>query len=190
MNLPGSLQALEKPLGLPRGIKSHADEIKQQDGVNQVIRTIDDVANLRKNNKAMFEEAKNMLQMEAAEDEAARRRYGTERWGRPDSAAAGANLIKQLEQYTGHFKAAKATDDMVKGKFNDNERILRLLSGPDHALSEFVPNSHQKKMMPGVEKEVANLRSCLNEVNRLEDRRWKRVGALRDKASSDDISKN
>src|SRR5437773_1684287 len=29
LNLPGSLQALEKPLGLPHGLVQHAEEIRQ-----------------------------------------------------------------------------------------------------------------------------------------------------------------
>ncbi|KAK4908249.1 pH-response regulator protein palA/rim20, partial [Elasticomyces elasticus] len=44
LNLPGSLQALEKPLGLPPTLVSHAEEMRQQDGLNRLHRSIEDTA--------------------------------------------------------------------------------------------------------------------------------------------------
>jgi len=42
LNLPGALQAVEKPLGLPPGLMSHAEEIRQQDGPDRLQRAIQD----------------------------------------------------------------------------------------------------------------------------------------------------
>ena len=64
LNLPGSLQALEKPLGLPSGLVAHAEEVRSQDGLARIRRSIDDIAKLKANNVAMYQEAAEMLSSE------------------------------------------------------------------------------------------------------------------------------
>lgn len=52
-----------------------------------------------------------------------------------------------------------------------------------------MPNSARAMLTPRMDREVGNLRQCLNEVSRLESRRRKKIESLREKAKADDISK-
>ena len=55
LNLPGSLQALEKPLGLPPGLVAHAEEIRQQDGINRLLRSMEDTKKLMYTDQAIYQ---------------------------------------------------------------------------------------------------------------------------------------
>ena len=189
-NLPGSLQALEKPLGLPLSLTSHAEEVRQQQGIHKIRRAMHDVETLKANDVAMFEEGVELLRLEVSEDEKAKMKHGTERWTRPSSHQAGAKLYQQQalieEQY---LKPADDNDVSVKLKFKECEPILRILDGTDHDLEEYVPSSRTAVMPPKVAREASSLRNVLNEIHRMESRRRRKAENIREKAKSDDISR-
>lgn len=189
LNLPGSLQALEKPLGLPPGLVGHADEIRQQDGINRLLRSMEDTKKLMYTDQAIYQEGVDTLKSEVAEDEGARRRYGTERWTRATPEQAAPKLFAQIKEIDGYFKAATNSDNIVKTKLKENEYFIQLLSGPDHDLENYVPSGRRPAITGDVEREAGKLRGSFNEVSRLESRRRRKIEALRTKAKQDDISK-
>ena len=190
LNLPGSLQALEKPLGLPSSITSHAEEIRQQQGVHRLRRSMRDVETLKENDVATYQEGVNLLSTEVAEDERARTKYGTDRWIRPVSQKASERLYAQINEIAGYLKSADSSDALVKNKLKESEDVIRVLEGPPRDLEDFVPSSRKAVMPPKIEREAAKLRTILNEVNRLESRRRTKAEGLREKAKADDISKS
>ena len=189
LNLPGSLQALERPLGLPPGLVSHAEEIRQQDGVNRFYRSIEDTARLRASDEATYHEAVQILDVERVEDDRFREKYGTERWTRPPSNEAAGKVFEQLSEFSGYLKSAEDGDQLVKKKLRDSEKLLVLLSGSDRDLEKYVPSSRKATMTPKVERHVEALRDALSKVSRVESRRRRKVEAIRDKAKRDDISR-
>ncbi|KAF2840799.1 BRO1-domain-containing protein [Patellaria atrata CBS 101060] len=188
LNLPGSLQALEKPLGLPSSLISHAEEIREKDGLDRLYRSIDETENLKDNDRRTYQEGVDLLRTEAAEDERARRKYGTERWNRSTSEATVPKLFAQIGEIEGYLKSAKNSDSLVHAKLKDNESLIRLLSGTDRDLEKYVPSSRRATMTAAVERESSKLRGCLNDVNRLESRRRRKIEALKAKAKQDDIN--
>ena len=188
LNLPGSLQALEKPLGLPPGLSAHAEEIRQQDGINRLLRSMEDTKKLMYSDQAIYHEGVDILKSEANDDEGARRKYGTERWTRPAAEQAAPKLYAQINEIDGYFKAATNSDNIVKTKLKENEHFIQLLSGPDHDLENYVPSGRRPAITGDVEREAGKLRGYFNEVSRLESRRRRKVEALRTKAKQDDIS--
>ena len=189
MNLPGSLQALEKPLGFPPSLVSHAEEIRQQDGLNRLYRSIEDITKLKDTDRSTYTEGVEVFKAEAIEDERARMKYGTDRWTRPTSQDAAAKIYAQVGEIDGYLKSANSSDELVRGKLKDWQSVLRVLAGSDRDLEEFVPSSRRATITPRIEKEAGRLRACLNEVSRLENRRKRKIEALREKAKLDDISK-
>jgi programmed cell death 6-interacting protein len=189
LNLPGSLQALEKPLGLPPGLSAHAEEIRQQEGIDRLSRSMEDTKKLMYTDQAIYHEGVDILKSEASDDEGARRKYGTERWTRPTPEQAAPKLYAQINEIDGYFKAATNSDNIVKTKLKENEYFIQLLSGPDHDLENYVPSGRRPAITGDVEREAGKLRGCFNEVSRLESRRRRKVETLRTKAKQDDISK-
>jgi len=188
LNLPGSLQALEKPLGLPPTLTSHAEEIRQADAIPRLQRSFSDTAKLKEADEAIFSEGRDLLQTEASENERLSKKYGTDRWSRPDSKSAGAKLYSQVGEIDGYLKSAANSDGLVINKFRECEDMLRMLSSSDREIGNFVPSSRRVAIPPKLEGEVSQLRNSLNEFNRLESRRKRKIEALREKAKKDDIN--
>lgn len=188
LNLPGSLQALEKPLGLPPTLLAHADEIRQADVLVRVPRSFSDTAKLKASDEAIFGEGVQLLQDEADEDNRLRMKYGTDRWSRPDSRTAMPKLYDQVGEIDGYLKSAANSDELVHSKFKECENFLRVLAGSDRDIRSFVPNSRRVTIPPTLEGEATRLRASLNDVSRLENRRQRTIEALKEKAKKDDIA--
>ncbi|KAJ8606799.1 hypothetical protein MRB53_040725 [Persea americana] len=188
LNLPGSLQALEKPLGIPPTLTSHAEVIRQQNGVDRVLRSVNDVKRLRDNDAKTYQEGLNMLQIEAQEDEAAKKRYGTDRWTRVPSQSAAQHLYKQTNEISDFLSKAESSDATVLENYRHHESYVHILAGSDHDLEAFVPSSRRATMTPVVSRASANLRSVMDEVNRLSARRDRKITSLRSKAAADDVT--
>ena len=188
LNLPGSLQALEKPLGLPPSVTSHAEEIRQADALSRLQRSFSDSAKLKASNDGMLAEGKELLDAEASENERLLMKYGTDRWTRADSRSVAPKLYAQVAEIEGYLKSAANSDELVKTKFRECEDVLRILSGSDRDIGNFVPSSRRIAIPPKLEGEVSRLRNSLNEVSRLESRRRRKIEALREKSKKDDIN--
>lgn len=189
LNLPGSLQALEKPLGLPPTLVSHAEEIRQQEGLHRLRRTMHETSKLKASDEAVYKEGTDILQSDATEDDRARLKHGTERWTRPPSKQAAESLYKQSTEIDGYLKSARSSDELVQTKLKDHESVLQILSGTERDLEEYVPSSRRAQMPPNVQKAATALRDVLGDVSRLESRRMRKAESLREKAKRDDISK-
>ncbi|KAK5991944.1 pH-response regulator protein palA/prr-1 [Cladobotryum mycophilum] len=189
IGLPGSLQALEKPLGLPPNLVQHAEEIRQADALNRLQRSFADIEKLRSADFDIFEEGKEMLAAEMDEDEQLLRKYGTDRWTRPASQEdpQGAKLWGHAAEIEGYFQSSISSDGIVQDKFTAIEELLQILSGSDRALMNYVPASTQLESSHELKASVGRLRSAYNDVLRLESRRRKKVETLREIARRDDI---
>lgn len=150
--------------------------------------SIHEISKLKANDAALYEEGVEFLKSEAAEDDRAKLKYGTDRWTRQPSHLAAEKLYAQVDEIDGYLKSAQTSDDLVKSKLKDCEDVLQVLSGTNRELEEYVPSSRKAAITLHVERVAADLRSALNEVSRLESRRKRIIQSLRDKAKADDIS--
>ncbi|KAI6778954.1 pH-response regulator protein palA/prr-like protein [Emericellopsis cladophorae] len=189
LGLPGSLQAVEKPIGLPQSLVQHAEDIRQADAVERVRRSFADIDKLRSADMMIFEEGKAALAAEEEEDQRLRAKYGTDRWARPDSLsdARGSELRRVAGEIEGYLNSSIGSDGIVKEKFAGIEGLLGVLSGPDRVLMDFVPSSRRPESSDEIKLAVGKLRSAYSDILRLESRRRKKVETLRDNARRDDI---
>ncbi|KAG5953117.1 serine/threonine protein kinase prr1 [Claviceps sorghi] len=189
IGLPGSIQALEKPLGLPPSLVQHAEELRQADAIGRIQKSFVDVEKLRAADVALFEEGTSALAAENEEDQKLRIKFGTDRWTRPDSQSdvQGGKLWGHAAEIEGYFTSSASSDGVVREKFAANERLLHILSGSDRQLMDFVPSSSQRDANFDLKQSIARVRSTYNDVLRLESKRRKKVENLRDNARRDDI---
>ncbi|KAF2673411.1 BRO1-domain-containing protein [Microthyrium microscopicum] len=187
LNLPGALQAIEKPLGLPAGLIQHAEEIRQQDGPSRLQRSIQETERVKSNDRGIFQEGRDMLRMEASEDERLRRKHGTDRWSIPPPQQAAPKLYAQVQEIDGYLGHSHESDEVVLKKLAESESLILLLAGRDRDLEQFVPSSRRAAMTPALESAANKLRACLNDVTRIEARRKRKLEALFTKVKQDDI---
>lgn len=162
--------------------------MRQQDGLNHLRRSLADTAKVKANDKVVYKEGVEILNTERTGDDAARRKYGTDRWSREPSELAGRKPYTFAKDIEGYLASAQTSDELVEGKLRDFERIFRVLTGTNRDLEAYVPSSRRVAIPPDVERESNRLRVCLNEVSRTEYRRKRRIQELKEKAKSDDIS--
>ena len=148
-----------------------------------------EIAKLKENDNAMYKEGVDLLGKEAAEDDRARAKHGTERWTRQPSRQAAEHLYTKVNEINGWLESAGSSDHLVKSKLKGCESAIQVLQGTDRDLEAYVPSSRRANLTPAVERAVDKLRSVLSEVNQLESRRKRKVQSLRDKARRDDISR-
>lgn len=189
LDLPGSLQALEKPLGIPNHVQQHAEEVRQADGLVSLERSFRDVENVRADNVRRHHDGKALLEHEAEHDQQLRLRYGTERWSRPDgrSDAVGKELHARADEIQGYLDHSASSDALVRAKFDASFDHLSLLAGPDRGLLDFVPSSRTVDIPDTLKAAIGQLRRAYNDVLRLESRRRKRADAVEDHRARDDV---
>ena len=115
LNLPGSLQALEQPVGLPPLLLSHIDEIHAEGGLSSLHEMLETVRALSRQNAAILDEIFEALQQEADEDEAMRQRFQN-RWNRPTSASLTAAFVEQGRKHRETLETARKSDQIVQNK--------------------------------------------------------------------------
>lgn len=189
LGLPGSLQALEKPIGLPQSLVQHAEEIRQDDAVERLRRGLEDIQKLRSADLAIFQEGQEALAADAEEDERYRRKYGTDRWRRPEATELDEfNRLRDVaDSIDKYFAQGLDVDHVIEDRFSGIEERLGVLSGPDRIIMDYVPSSRRPMASEELKVVVGRLRSTYNDILRLESRRRKKVQSLRDSAKRDDI---
>ncbi|KAF9581619.1 pH-response regulator protein palA/rim20 [Lunasporangiospora selenospora] len=189
LNLPGSLQALDQPIGLPPSLISHTTEIQAEGGLQGLHGMFETVTALSRQNASILDEIFEALQQEAEEDGALRRRF-QERWTRPTSATLTASFVEQGQRHRETLETARKSDQIVKSKLdglmNPWGRSLELLSSGRAEVERAVPSSTNS---PGAsDPEIVNdLKLLLEEVDQMIKARRIKLDEIKRMADEDDI---
>ncbi|KAF9964276.1 pH-response regulator protein palA/rim20 [Mortierella alpina] len=189
LNLPGSLQALEQPVGLPPSLLSHIDEIHAEGGLNSLHEMLETVRALSRQNAAILDEIFEALQQEADEDEAMRQRFQN-RWNRPTSASLTAAFVEQGRKHRETLETARKSDQIVQNKLEALMttwgRSLELLSSGRAEVERAVPNTTHAPGSSDPEI-VDDLRMLLEEVDQMIKARRIKLEEIKRIADEDDI---
>lgn len=188
LNLPGALQAVEKPLGLSPTVSAHAAEIRQQGGIHRLERAVVEIERLKDDDVSLYDAGVELLRTEAVQDEQSRRKYGTRAWQRDPSQEASPKLFAQVTEIQGYIDQAVHSDNTVQSKLKDNQSLIRLLGGTDRDLEDYIPSSRRVKSTPQVERSIISLRDSLNNLDRFGEKRRRRIAHLRTLAKADDVA--
>ncbi|KAF9913213.1 pH-response regulator protein palA/rim20 [Lobosporangium transversale] len=189
LNLPGALQALEQPIGLPPSLLSHIDEIHAEGGTRTLNEMVQTVRTLSHQNAAILDEIFGALQQEADEDEAMRRKFQG-RWNRPTSASLTVNLVEQGKRYRDTLETAKKSDQIVRNKMEALMttwgRSLELLGSGRVEVERAVPNTINAPGSSDPEI-VYDLKMLLEEADQMIKARRIKLDEVKRIADEDDI---
>jgi programmed cell death 6-interacting protein len=138
LNLPSSLEALERPVGLPPSLLKKAEEVRRDEGPRYIESSIEDVQRLAHQDMALLNEvricmsvfvswiliiiqAMDILDNEASEDEAARK---TKRINRLPSHEANLELVEKERKYRAILDQAAESDELVRKKWDEWEACI------------------------------------------------------------------
>ncbi|PPQ95240.1 hypothetical protein CVT26_014931 [Gymnopilus dilepis] len=138
LNLPSSLEALERPIGLPPSLLQKAEEVRLEDGPAKIEASIEDVQRLAHQDLAILDEALDILDSEASEDEAARKDHGLNRL---KSHEANVELIEKANRYRDILTQAADSDELVRQKWDEWEESISELTLDEATLEASIPSS-------------------------------------------------
>lgn len=138
LNLPSTLEALERPIGLPPSLLRKAEEVRLEDGPAKIQAALDDVERLAEQDESILEEAMDILDNEASEDETARKEIPLNRLR---SHEANVELIEKQRRYREILKQARLSDSAVRQKWDEWEANITELTLDEADLEASVPSS-------------------------------------------------
>ncbi|KAG0342357.1 pH-response regulator protein palA/rim20 [Podila horticola] len=189
LNLPGSLQALDQPVGLPPALLQHIEDIATAGGIRALHDMLETVRTLSRQNGAILDEIFEALQQEANEDEAMRKRYQG-RWNRPTSASLTVTFVEQGRKHRDTLETARKSDQIVQNKLDTLlstwGRSLELLSSGKTEVEHAVPNSTNAPGSSDPEI-VDDLKMLLEEVDQMIKARRIKLEEIKRIADEDDI---
>ncbi|KAG9093520.1 pH-response regulator protein palA/rim20 [Ceratobasidium sp. UAMH 11750] len=133
LNLPSSLDALDKPAGIPPSLLRRSEEIRAMGGVESLQQQIEEVQALGSSASGILEEAFDALDTEAAEDETffAQLPEGSAQAvtdsGYLSSQTANQALTAKANGYRQILDNAAASDAVVRGKWEEWEQNVEVL---------------------------------------------------------------
>ncbi|KAJ6619711.1 BRO1-like domain-containing protein [Mycena sp. CBHHK59/15] len=138
LNLPSALEALERSVGLPPSLLQKAEEVRLEDGPGKIEASIADVQRLAQQDTNILDEAMDILDNEASEDEAMRKELP---FDRPPSHEANVELVEKERRYRDILLRAATSDETVRQKWDEWEGNIVQLTAEETELEAAVPSS-------------------------------------------------
>ncbi|PFH52959.1 hypothetical protein AMATHDRAFT_138650 [Amanita thiersii Skay4041] len=190
LNLPASLEALERPIGLPPSFLKKAEEVRSEGGPTRIEASIEDIQRLAHRDLEILDEAMDILDNEASEDEAARKQITLNRL---PSYEANVKLVEKQKRYRSLLNQAAESDELVRQKWDEWEQNITELTWNEEDLESSVPSStfaSQSQLTPQGKQTLAHARSLRVLLESLDDLRKERdqiVKRAQRLAEADDI---
>ncbi|KAK9466795.1 BRO1-like domain-containing protein [Lipomyces arxii] len=192
LGLPGSLQALERPVGLPPSVVDQIEQVRASGGYNAMQASVADVRELAGIGQAVYDAVVDLLDTERREDDDMRARVGTDRWRRLPSAEAAAQLYERLRALGGVIRQAGESDEIVRAKFREYDSTFRLLSADVSEIERQLPAADVSTSTGPdhdmLETRTAELSEKMSDVSKVEYRRRKLVEDVKELARTDDVT--
>ncbi|KAI0749790.1 pH-response regulator [Daedaleopsis nitida] len=193
INLPAALDALDRPIGLPPSILKKAEEVRLDSGPERVETSVRDVQTLTKQDAALLDEALDVLDQEADEDEEFRESHPeTDRLPSPD---ANKELTEKAERYRAILQQAGESDELVRQKWEQWEDNIAQLTWSESELESSIPSSTvspiSRTASGGIDPTRAHaraLRVLLEKLDDLTKSREELVSRVHRAASDDDVT--
>lgn len=197
LGLPGALEAVEKPEGLPTSLANHITEIQDRGGIDKVRATMDDIRKQSLESRHMLDESVQTLEYEEREDKMLRDQIGRARWTRSESRVSGKVLWDRITYFRDMLQQALEGDSTVHQDFRRVERVLEMMSaGPEH-VEQMIPNSGYGNSNTNgfhsggyLEHVMQELKETLLRSRGIENRRRERAQAMLHKARTANLLGN
>lgn len=145
LNLPGSIQALEIPDGVPASLLRRTEELRQKGGTKRLRTTMQDALSVASTDRKVLDDVTALLDAEEQEDAQLRAHFGTDRWTRPTSESLNSQLRTKIAKFKSTLEAAGESDKVVSDKFGQWEGTMLVMEGDQRALEAAIPSSKRRQ---------------------------------------------
>ncbi|EIW68315.1 hypothetical protein TREMEDRAFT_63488 [Tremella mesenterica DSM 1558] len=186
LNLPGSIEALERPIGLPPSLMKKAEEVEAAGGTDKIRSLLGEVSRLAKTNAKLLSEAMDILDQEATENEHLLTSQPHLISSRQPSHEANQRLIGMADQYEKTLKQAAVSDATVVSKWEEFSEVIEVLAGGEEELRSYIPST-ARSSSSSLPTSVRPLRASLEELDDRMSNRARIVAEAKHIASGDDV---
>ncbi|MCO5573493.1 hypothetical protein L7F22_027264 [Adiantum nelumboides] len=164
LDLPGSLQALEQPIGLPPAVMRKSDEIRSEGGMDRLNALSEDVRRVAEMAAGVWNEIVHLIRQAPAPNTINHPAtvHMSERHNQQASA-----FDAQTEEYRQTLQQARSSDQIVQQKLQEWKEIIETLAKGQDALNKFVPGQKRATSMTG--EQNATVRALRVEMEALDD---------------------
>ncbi|GAA5973967.1 hypothetical protein JCM11641_001248 [Rhodosporidiobolus odoratus] len=188
-----SLAKKSLPPSIPPSLVQKSQQIVTEGGVERLETMMSDVRRVKGVNENMMVEAQSLLHEESQLDTSHSHSHGP-RWTRPPSSTAASPLQDRLSQLSQLLATAGESDQVVRGKFGEWEKAIRVLARGEKGLKEMVPvpsagadGEGEKKEMSREEREgLRRIRGVVEDLEDLGERRRRVVESVREVVGRED----
>ncbi|EIW83874.1 pH-response regulator [Coniophora puteana RWD-64-598 SS2] len=186
LNLPSALEALEKPMGLPPSLLKKAEEVRTEQGPERIDAAIESIQTLSHNAMSVLDEAMDILDSEASEDEAIRKETPIDRL---PSHEANQELVAKQQRYRTILNQANDSDEVVRQKWEQWEDHILRLTWDEETLEASVPSStgSLSTRSQGTQVHARRLRALLESLDDVIRTRQDLVARAQRLAEADDV---
>lgn len=184
--LPGSIEALEQPIGLPSQVLERSEEVRRKGGSRFIENNWNTLSTFAAQDRTILTRALSLLEAEEREDEELRRLYGS-RWTRIASNNLTRNLRDKLKDYEEKVGAADRANEVVRGKIDKNGYLIEHLGLARDELEASIPSSTISSTLALNDPNLKNLKLQLGLLNKNLKTRGELLIELKKKSINDDI---
>ncbi|KZV63101.1 BRO1-domain-containing protein [Peniophora sp. CONT] len=183
LNLPSAVDALDAPIGLPPSLLRKAEEVRVDQGPERIGQAFDDVQMLAERTQRILDDALDILDAEASEDEKVRLEHPE----RPPSHEANEELTRKAERYRAILQQAAESDSVVRERWDEWQDSIERLAWDEDKLEASVPATTGPTATGPAKAHARGVRALLEDLDDLSRARQQLVGRGRRRAEVDDI---
>jgi programmed cell death 6-interacting protein len=187
MGLPGSIEALDQPQGLPKSVMEKSAKVISLGGASLMREQLHVLEQLKSVGASLLKEISSILSKERKDDEEARGQF-PQKFTRVSSLELQKNMLVNVERYSKTMVEAEKADKIVREKFDKCIPFIEILSS-EESLKRAIPNGSTANRLPQAALDVINaIKAILKDLGTSRqglDKIGKDIKAL---GKSDDVS--
>lgn len=184
LGLPGSIEAIECPVGVPTSLVYKMDAVKAEKGLNTLLEQLEIIKNFAEECNTTLQECFNLLENEDVEDYKARQTY-INQWTRTPSAELTTSVKADLAKIYSLIDYAKKSDEYVINELtNHTDSIIKLERYDKEQLEKELPND--TSLIDSAI--IVNLKNLIIKLTKLVKKREELILTWRQEAKNDNIT--
>ncbi|KAJ3255782.1 pH-response regulator protein palA/rim20 [Boothiomyces macroporosus] len=184
--LPGSIEALEQPIGLPNTVIERSKEVREKSGARGIETLWATLTKSAAQDWDILKECIALLDQEEKEDEQSRSAHGA-KWTRTPSSTLTRNLRDKCYEYKTKMETADKSNEIVRGKIDTNIALIEHLGSSQKELEASIPSSTQASTLALKDPNLKILKQNLDLLNQNIKSRAELIQRIKKLGESDDI---
>ncbi|KAJ3272917.1 pH-response regulator protein palA/rim20 [Terramyces sp. JEL0728] len=186
LRLPGSIEALEQPIGLPNSVLERSKEVREKGGARGVETMWATLTKSAAQDWDILKECIALLDQEEKEDEQSRTTHGAQ-WTRTPSSTLTRNLRDKCYEYKTKIETADKSNEIVRGKIDTNIALIEYLGSSQKELEASIPSSTQASTLALKDPNLKVLKQNLDLLNQNIKSRADLIQRMKKLGENDDI---